>query len=162
MKLAFTNGYAIGKFKNLSSTGVKGSDPAGDFPDTDFPMFRLADVYLMYAEAVVRGGTGGNAQTALDYVNLVRTRAYKGNTGNITSSAFNLDFLLKERARELFWEGHRRTDLIRFGKYTDASLLWAWKGKAKDGKAVANTFSLFPIPSSDIVANPNLKQNAGY
>jgi starch-binding outer membrane protein, SusD/RagB family len=159
---AFTNGYAIGKFKNVSSTGVKGSDPAGDFPDTDFPMFRLADVYLMYAEAVVRGGTGGNAQTALDYVNLVRTRAYKGTTGNITASAFNLEFLLKERARELFWEGHRRTDLIRFGKYTDGSLLWAWKGKVKDGKAVANTFNLFPIPSSDIVANPNLKQNPGY
>ena len=121
----FTDGLAISKYKNLSSTGVVGSDPDGNFPDTDFPMFRLADVYLMYAEAVLRGGGGGDVTTALGYVNAVRTRAYKGAAGNIAAAALTLDFILAERARELHWECHRRTDLIRFGKFTDASYLWA-------------------------------------
>ena len=156
----FTDGYAIGKYKNVSSTGEKGSDISGDFPDTDFPMFRLADVYLMYAEAVLRGGAGGNQTTALQYINQLRTRAYKGATGNVNS--LTLDFVLAERGRELQWECHRRTDLIRFGKFTDASYLWAFKGGVADGKAVESYRTLFPIPISDINANPNLKQNEGY
>ncbi len=156
----FTDGYAITKFKNVTSTGAKGSDTAGDFVDTDFPMFRLADIYLTYAEAVLRGGTGGDQATALGYVNSLRTRAYKGTTGNVTS--LNLDLMLAERARELYWEAHRRTDLIRFGKFTDTSFLWAFKGGVKDGKGVSINLNVFPIPSADIVANPNLKQNTGY
>lgn len=156
----FTDGYAITKYKNLSSTGAKGSDIEGNFPDTDFPMFRLADVYLMYAEAVLRGGTGGSTAQAMQYVNAIRQRAYGNATGNVT--ALTLDFILQERARELYWEGHRRTDLIRFGKFTDASYVWPWKGNVKDGKGVADYLNLFPIPATDIVANPNLKQNTGY
>ena len=122
----FTDGYAIGKYKNVSSTGVKGSDPTGNFPDTDFPMFRLADVYLMYAEAQKRAGTGGDDATALSYLNLIRERAYGNNSGDITSGEYTLDYILNERGRELQWECHRRTDLIRFGKYTSDSYLWAW------------------------------------
>ena len=156
----FEDGYAITKYKNITSTGQKGSDIEGNFPDTDFPLMRLGDVYLMYAEAVLRGGTGGDAATALSYVNLLRQRAYKGSTGNLT--ALTLDGILAERARELYWEGYRRTDLIRFGKFVEASYLWPFKGGTKDGKGVEAFRVLFPLPAADLVANPNLKQNTGY
>jgi hypothetical protein len=156
----FTNGYAVSKWKNVTSAGKAGSDQT--HTDNDFPMFRLADVYLMYAEAVLRGGAGGDAGTALNYVNQIRTRAYGDNGGNIASGELTLDFLLNERARELYWEAHRRTDLIRFGKFSGDKYIWAWKGAVKDGKATDAKFDLYPIPASDVVANPNLKQNTGY
>lgn len=155
----FTQGYAITKFKNVTSTGAAGS--ATDFVDTDFPLFRLADVYLMYAEAVVRGG-GGSMSQALELINDLRTRAYGDNSGNIATGDLTLDFILDERARELYWECTRRTDLIRFGKFTDGSYLWPWKGNVPEGIAVDSRFNLFPIPASDMGANPNLKQNTGY
>ena len=156
----FTNGYAITKWKNVTSTGQVGSDQT--HCDTDFPVFRLADVYLMYAEAVLRGGAGGDAGTALNYVNQIRTRAYGDNGGNIASGELTLDFLLNERARELYWEAHRRTDLIRFGKFSGDKYIWAWKGAVRDGKATDAKFDLYPIPAADVTANPNLKQNSGF
>ncbi len=156
----FEQGYAITKFKNITSTGVPGSDLT--FPDTDFPMFRLADVYLMYAEAVVRGGAGGDMATAVNYVNLLRERAYGDNSGNIKAADLTLDFILDERARELYWEATRRTDLIRFGKFTGGNYLWPWKGGVKAGVATDSKYNLYPIPSSDLTANPNLTQNPGY
>lgn len=158
----FTDGYPITKYKNVSSTGQAGSDPTGNFPDTDFPMFRLADIYLTYAEAVLRGGTGGSAAEALNYVNLVRERAYKGTGGDITSGQLTLDFMLDERARELNWEMQRRTDLIRFGKFTGGEYLWPWKGGVPGGQAVEAYRTLYPIPAADKAANPNLMQNTGY
>ena len=133
-----------------------------DFVDTDYPMFRLADVYLMYAEAVLRGGTGGDAATALDLVNQLRLRSYGDAAGNISSSDLTLDFIIDERARELFWEGHRRTDLIRFGQFTDGTSVWAWKGNVAGGAATASYRNLYPIPANDLGANPTLKQNTGY
>lgn len=157
---AFTDGYAITKFKNVSSTGAKGGDITGDFIDTDYPLFRLADVYLMYAEAVARGGAGGSTTTALGYVNALRQRAYGNASGNVTS--LSLDFLLAERSRELYWESQRRTDLIRFGKFTGGTYLWPFKGGLKEGRSVPDNLNVFPIPSTDIVANPGLKQNPGY
>lgn len=157
--LEFKNGYAIAKYKNVTSTGEAGSHLT--FPDTDFPMFRLADAYLMYAEAVMRGG-GGSAATALGYINALRERAYGNDSGNIKANELTLDFLLEERARELYWEAHRRTDLIRFGKFTDANYKWEWKGGNADGSGIEEYRRIFPIPSSDIGANPNLKQNPGY
>lgn len=161
-EFTFTDGYAIQKFRNVNQAGHPGSDPTGTFPDTDFPMFRLGDVYLIYAEAVLRGGTG-DAALALSLVNQIRTRAYDGITaGNITAPQLTLQFMLDERGRELLFEMQRRTDLIRFGKFTDASYVWAWKGGVKDGQGVASTLNLMPIPSTDLINNPTLKQNPGY
>jgi starch-binding outer membrane protein, SusD/RagB family len=156
----FTDGYAIKKWKNKTRGGANGSNST--HPDTDFPMFRLADAYLMYAEAVLRGGSGGDLNTALGYVNAIRTRAYGDNSGNITSGQLNLNFILDERARELYGECHRRTDLIRFGRFSTSTYVWEWKGGVKTGISTDDHLDLFPIPSTDMGANPNLTQNRGY
>jgi starch-binding outer membrane protein, SusD/RagB family len=158
----FTDGYAITKWKNVPSTFPADSAQSLDYPDTDFPMFRLADVYLMYAEAVLRGGSGGDMGTAVDYINQLRERSYGDESGNISSGDLTLDFVLDERARELYWECHRRTDLIRYGLFTGGSYLWPWKGKAANGTSTNEKFNLFPIPAADVNANPNLVQNPGY
>jgi hypothetical protein len=158
----FTDGYAMTKFRNRQLDGNLPPNPHPDFVDTDYPMFRLADAYLMYAEAVLRGGAGGSPTQALTYVNLVRERAYGDTSGNITQPELTLDFILDERARELYWEGHRRTDLIRYGLFTGAAYLWPWKGNVKEGVATESFRDLFPIPSADISANPTLVQNPGY
>jgi hypothetical protein len=157
----FTNGYLVLKYKNVTSTGKAGSDAqvnggSGNFADTDFPMFRLADVKLMYAEALLRGGSGGTAGTALDQVNQVRARS-----GAAPLAAVTLNDILDERARELYWEGHRRTDLIRFGKFT-TGYNWAFKGGVPAGKDIESFRTLFPIPNTDRTVNPNLPQNPGY
>ncbi|MFH0760074.1 MAG: RagB/SusD family nutrient uptake outer membrane protein [Bacteroidota bacterium] len=156
---ASTDGYAVTKFTNLTSTGANGSDMT--FVDTDFALFRLADIYLMYAEAVLRGGNGTIAK-ALDLVNQVRTRAYTDESGNISQADLTLDFILDERARELYWEGTRRTDLVRFGKFSGGEYLWEWKGAVANGAATDSKFDIFPIPSADLGANLNLVQNPGY
>lgn len=156
----FTDGYAIKKWKNIKRDGTPGKDRT--HPDTDFPVFRLADAYLMYAEAVLRGGTGGDLTTALGYVNTLRQRAFGGTSGNITAGELDLNFVLDERARELYWECHRRTDLIRFGRFSTSTYLWEWKGGIKAGASTSSHLDLFPIPSSDVGANPNLTQNPGY
>lgn len=155
---SFKSGYGIKKFKNLTRDGKAGSDAAGNHPDTDFPMLRLADMHLTYAEAILRGGSGDKA-TALGYVNTLRKRA---KATEIADKDFTVDFMLDERARELYWEGHRRTDLIRFNKFTTNAYLWPWKGNVKDGKEIGSHMNLYPIPSDDMVANKNLKQNPGY
>jgi hypothetical protein len=157
---AFTEGYAITKYRNLTKSNAKGSDPL--FSDIDFPIFRLAEMYLIYAEAVLRGGTTGDKTAALGYINTLRGRAYGSTSGNISSTQLDLDFILDERAREFYWEGYRRTDLIRFNKFVEGSYLWPWKGGVGSGTAVPAYRKLFPIPSSDINSNSNLVQNLGY
>ena len=156
------SGYAITKFKNITSTGAAGKDPEKKFPDTDLPLIRLAEVYLTYAEAVLRGGTGGDRATALGYINQLRSRAYGNASGNIADSDLTLDFILDERARELYWEGLRRTDLIRYGKFTGGAYLWSFKGGAASGVAVPDYRNLYPIPQDARTANENLTQNTGY
>jgi hypothetical protein len=156
----FDDGYAVTKWRNVTRSGTEGSNLT--YADVDFPVFRLGDVYLMYAESVLRGGSGGDLNTALNYVNDLRTRAYGDNTGNITSSQLTLPFILDERGRELYWEGYRRTDLVRFGELTTGTYLWPWKGDVSSGRATDAKYNIFPLPSSDVSANPNLKQNTGY
>ncbi len=151
------SGFVITKYKNITSAGNPGPDPT--FVDTDFPMFRLADVYLMYAEAVVKGGTGGTLNQAATYVNLLRTRA---NSSSIIAGNLTEDFIIDERSRELYWEGHRRQDLIRFGKYTGGNYNWVWKGGSATGIALPNHMKVYPLPANSIAANPNLTQNLGY
>lgn len=150
-------GYGVTKFRNVTSQGVAGQHK--DFVDTDYPLFRLADAYLMYAEAVLRGG-GGSKATALTYVNALRTRA--GLNTPVTENELTLNFLLDERARELYWEGWRRQDLIRFGKFTGGSYNWQWKGGAHDGTTIPEYLKLFPLPEDQLPMNKNLKQNTGY
>ncbi|MGL2965065.1 RagB/SusD family nutrient uptake outer membrane protein [Flavobacterium sp. XGLA_31] len=154
-------GYILAKYSNKSSLGVAGTNST--FVDTDFPLFRLADVYLMYAEAQMRrdGATNStiapNADaTSLGYINALRLRA---NSPVVTSA--NLAFILDERARELHWEGHRRQDLIRFGKYT-TGYNWAWKGNSLNGTSISDNRKVFPVPDNSLKANKNLTQNTGY
>jgi len=158
----FTQGIGVTKFKNVTASGGAAPNAHPTFVSTDFPMFRLADAYLMYAEAVVRGGTGGNTATAVGYINALRQRAYGNATGNITNTDLTLNFLLDERGRELYWEGHRRTDLVRFGQFTNGTYVWQWKGRVQNGIQTASYRDLYPIPINDLNANPNLVQNPGY
>ena len=152
----WADGYPSVKFRNSNYSGTSSST---SFSGTDFPLFRLADAYLMYAECVLRGATGGNAGQALTYVNAVITRS---NGNPILASELNLNFIIDERARELNFEGQRRTDLIRFGKFTGGSYLWPWKGGVKGGTSIPDTYKVYPIPTSALQANSNLTQNTGY
>ncbi|GEC78985.1 membrane protein [Flavobacterium aquatile] len=152
----WTNGYPSIKFRN-SNFGTT-STPT-DFSGTDFPLFRLADAYLIYAECVVRGAAGGSTSQALTYVNEIRDRA---NANLISAGDLTLDFIIDERGRELTFEGHRRTDLIRFGRFTGGSYLWPWKGNTLNGTSIPSNYKLFPIPLKALQANPNLTQNPGY
>ncbi|WP_297822867.1 RagB/SusD family nutrient uptake outer membrane protein [Segetibacter sp.] len=155
----FTEGYAVNKFRNRTRARNFGTDPSRTFSDIDFPVFRLGEIYLIYAEAVVRGGTGDNA-SAIGYINALRDRAYGNTAGRVTS--YNTAFILAERGRELYWEGHRRTDLIRFNNFTEATYLWPYKGGVPSGTGVSSNLRLYPIPTSEISSNPNIKQNTGY
>lgn len=155
----FNNGIPAPKFANVTSTGAAGSHST--HPDTDYPMFRLADAYLIYAEAQLRGGGGTLAQSET-YVNALRARAFGNASGNVPAGTLTLDTLLAERGRELLYEGHRRTDLIRFGVFTGGTYLWAWKGGVVGGTALGAFRDLYPFPASELVANPNLTQNPGY
>jgi len=153
----FQDGYGLPKFTNLSRAGVAGSNET--FPDTDFPLFRLAEIYLTFAEAFLRGGLGGTRAEALGYLNELRTRA--GGEQPLTEQDLTLAYLESERVRELYWEGFRRTDLIRFGGFSTGAV-WPWKGGVRDGVATEAYRNLFPIPEAELLANPALGQNAGY
>jgi hypothetical protein len=162
---SFTSGFAAPKYQNITSGGQTGS--SGEFPDTDFPMFRLADAYLMYAEAKLRGGAGGDWGNGLDLVNALRNRASSGSTTDLDAADLTLEYILNERLRELFWEATRRTDLIRYGLFTGGDYLWSFKGSEsnQEGQSIPEFRALYPLPASEIAANPNLTpddQNPGY
>lgn len=153
-----SEGYFFEKFSNLTDDGVAASNSAATGCSTDYPMLRLADVYLMAAEAFLRGGAGISRTEALELVNKVRMRAYHNDeSGKISDSDFSLDFILDERGRELYLESIRRTDLVRFDKFTTDSYIWQWKGGVLDGRAVNARYDIYPIPDTDLTANPNLK-----
>ncbi len=146
-----TTGWQMNKWTNLLDDGTIASDTRVNGAVTDYPMFRLADVFLMAAEAALRGGTGAQ-KTSTEYVNLVRSRAGASSLGSV-----GLADILDERGRELYSEGVRRTDLIRFGKYT-SGYSWNWKGGDIDGKDVDSKYCYLPIPDAELSANPGLKQ----
>ncbi|MCT4629226.1 RagB/SusD family nutrient uptake outer membrane protein [Winogradskyella sp.] len=156
----FTDGYAVAKYRNVDINGVQGSDATGNHTDIDFPMFRLADTYLMYAEAVLRGG-GGSMSNATSYINELRLRAYGNTSGNISEADLTLDFIIDERSRELYWEAHRRTDLIRFNQFSENGI-WQWKGGIQQGTTTDSFRDLMPLPATDLGINTNLEQNPGY
>jgi len=157
----FEDGYAVSKWKNIDSNGNQGSDSAGNFCDTDIPLIRLAEIYLNYAEATIRGGSG-DIGTAVSLINEIRERAYGNSSGNISSGDLTLDFILDERSRELYWEGLRRTDLVRFNKFTNSSYLWPFKGNEQTGVGVDEYRNIFPLPANVVSINSNLTQNEGY
>lgn len=162
----WTNGFPCTKYRNSKFVGAY---TPTSFSSTDFPLFRLADVYLMYAECAVRGASGTTLSQALTYLNNVRTRSnatafIAGDPGVpfVVNSPASLQVILDERARELNLEGTRRTDLIRFGKFSGSSYIWPWKGGVAAGTSISSDYDLFPIPSTALQANPNLTQNPGY
>ena len=157
----FEDGYAVTKWTNIDSNGNQGSDSSGNFVDTDIPLIRLAEIYLNYAEATLRGG-GGDTNTAVSLINQIRERGFGGSSGTISSGDLTLDFILDERSRELYWEGLRRTDLIRYNRFTNSSYLWPFKGNEPTGVGVDEYRNLFPLPANVVAINSNLTQNEGY
>jgi hypothetical protein len=125
-------------------------------------LFRLAEQYLIYAEAVLRGGSGGSQTQAVAYVDSLAEPRSPGQHQLPTEFSITLQDILNERGRELYWECFRRTDLIRYGLFTSQSYVWPWKGGIPSGTGVASYLNLYPLPSSDLSANSNLVQNPGY
>lgn len=149
----FKQGYSVMKFNNARADNASPSDT--QFPDMDVPLLRVAEANLIYAEALLRSG-GSNAE-ALKAVNELRRRADAQEYTTIS-----LDRILDEKAREFYFEGHRRTDLIRYGYYGGGDYNWDWKGGSPSGTKFSAVFNLFPIPSTDMNSNDNLEQNPGY
>lgn len=170
---SFENGYACIKWRNMTKDRKELAEGGTKYSSVDYPMFRTADAYLMAAEAILRGATGGTRAEALEYVNEVRDRAYMsgkygtGLSGRITDAQLTMDFLLDERSREMNMELVRRTDLIRFGKFTKG-YNWDWKGGSDGdagsyvGRDVEDKYKLYPIPQDEFTTNPYLTQNPDY
>jgi len=152
-------GVGVYKFTARNNDGTQANNYNPAFASTDFPIFRLADAYLMRAEASYN--LGDENQAVAD-INMIRERAYGSTEGNITAGDLNAQFILDERAREFYYEAQRRSDLIRFGQFTDGDYTWQWKGGVYDGIATSNHLNLFPIPGDEVAANSNIKQNSGY
>ncbi len=152
-------GIGIYKFTAKNTDGSQAANYSTAYASTDFPIFRYADALLMRAEAKYRLGDA----TAVDDVNAVRARAFNNDpAGVITAGELNEKFLLDERGREFYYEAQRRTDLVRFGKFTDGNYNWAWKGGAVNGTNTPSKLNMFPIPGDEISANSNIKQNPLY
>lgn len=160
--LDFDNaGYQALKWSNYLATdnGVLDTNvDATAFASSDVALIRLADVYLMRAECYLHGQ--GDATEAVAGVNYLRSRA---GVSTWTIGQLTADNLLEERSRELYYEMTRRSDLIRFGKYTGSGQsLWMWKGNSLNGSTIQDFRRLMPIPTNIIAAQPELQQNPGY
>lgn len=153
--------YGIGvyKFTAKNGDGSKAANYSDTYASTDFPVFRLADAYMMRAEALFRNGDIDNAVTD---VNKIRERAFGNNSKNISGSELTAEFLLAERGREFYYEAQRRTDLIRFGQFTNGTYHWQWKGGVFEGAATSSHLNIYPIPGDEVSANPNINQNKDY
>ncbi len=152
----FKNGYAVAKYNNYTTTGAATS--SAQFPDADFFLMRAAEAYLTYAEAQARLSGGTATGEAANAINSIRTRANAS-----TKDSYTLNDICDEWSREFYFEGRRRTDLIRFGKYSgNSDYVWQWKGGSYAGRNFEDYKSLFAIPTTDLTANSNLIQNNGY
>lgn len=155
----FKDCWSVPKWTGIHASGKIGSDV--QYPDTDIPLMRVAEAYLTYAEAVFRGGKAVNG-SAEDAVKAIRERAH--NTKPFTLSE---TFLLDEWAREFYFEGRRRSDLVRFGKFAGETADYNWEGRGgadseDDAVDLDKKYNVYPIPDADIVANDKLKQIEGY
>jgi hypothetical protein len=152
-------GTGVYKFTGRNSDGTQAANYNPAFASTDYPIFRFADALLMRAEALHNLGDDANA---VKDINVIRERAYGDNSGNISVGQLTDQFILDERGREFYYEGHRRTDLVRFGKFTDGDYVWVWKGGTYAGSNTPSHMNIFPIPGDEVSSNPNIKQNDGY
>ena len=155
----FMNGWSCLKFNNIpfgqTNESFLPQSALKTFSDVDFPMIRLGEIYLIYAEACMN--TGDEA-LALPKLQELSSRAGVEPPQQITQ-----DFLVAERARELMWEAHRRTDLIRYGLYHTDTYLWPYKGgDSFQGQAFPEYKCLFSIPPTELATNDRLVQNPGY
>lgn len=155
----FLNGWSCLKFNNVPHD--KTPEEYGDvavtkaYSDIDFPLIRLGEIYLIYAEACLELN---EPETALQYLQDLSQRA-----GVEAPEGYNRNYLIEERARELMWEGHRRTDLIRWGVFHTSDFLWPYKGgDSFRGQGFDQYKTLFALPLTDITANGTLVQNPGY
>lgn len=163
----FTDGYSNNKYSNWiynadGSIDQEASSPlaSNEFSNADVPVIRLAEIYLSAAEAyVLSNGAAGNADDALTYFNYVRERA---GVTPVTVGALTETNILDERARELYGENCRRTDLVRHHKFAgEGARTWSWKGGSVEGGVIPAHFDLFPIPQT-IVDVMKYQQNPGY
>ena len=153
----FTSGYSVAKFRNAYSSGA--APHHNKFPDTDFFLMRSAEAYLIAAEADARlHNNVTSSDKGTKYINALRNRA----NAAVSGGDYTVRQILDERSRELYFEGFRRTDLIRYGLYHTGDYMWDWKGGAQAGSPFAQTRCLYAIPAEDLNANPNLVQNPGY
>lgn len=151
----FLNGASIVKWTNYRSNG--GARHNDTFDDTDIPLFRLGTIYMIRAEVEYRLG---DAAAAAADINTLRTRA--GNTNLLTASTVNKQTLIDEWSRETFFEGRRRSDLVRFGLFTGSKYLWSFKGGVPNGTGVDSRYNIYPVPAIDVSGNPSITQNPGY
>ena len=152
----FKYGYAIAKFNNFKCDGSKGSD--NTFADSHLFYMRVAEAYLTYAEALTRMSGNVAPAEAVAAINAIRGRA-----NALQRNRFTLDQILDEWGREFYFEGRRRVDLIRFGKFGgNTDYQWQWKGGVYAGRDFEAFRNVFAIPTDDLIANSQLKQNPGY
>jgi hypothetical protein len=154
------SGVRFNKYKlGNQEAGPNGIEPDPNYNNTDWNIYRLTWIYFAKAEAIMRKNGGIATQEAVDLINACKSRAYTAEAWATPGVAYTpanltLDELLAERGREFIFEGFRRDDLIRFGKFTTAS--W-W-----DHKPSNESRNLYPIPQRQIDLNSALKQNPGY
>ena len=147
------NGASFVKWSNLHADGSTQHDQ--NYSDTDFPVFRLAEIYLTRAEAKYRLN---GSQDGLADILKVQDRANRASK----ATSVNEQTLIDEWCREFFMEGRRRSDLVRFGLYTGSKYLWSFKGGAEKGAGVPSYYNIYPIPDNEIKNNPNMTQNPKY
>ena len=150
----FTDGISIVKWSNIRSDNGRVSDTS--WPDTDIPLFRYAEMYLIRAEAKWRKSR--NLNDALADINVLRDRAHATRLPSINSEMDILD----EWCREFYLEGRRRSDLRRFDCFTGNKYLWDWKGGSATGTNVYSHYDVYPFPDTDLNNNSNLTPTPGY